>query len=229
MATINRHSKLILVGIMLLSLSAVLCSSLMAAELDRAREAAQAGLKQWLEAIPPQSLSLFGFKNKEELASATLGRPYRVHTIDPDDIAHYQGHDINALITPTKVWFFPVEVNGEARAILTVDLVDGEHQAVSIGNAGLSRQIQDARQRYSPADRGQLKFVRVYQAQADFLVLEGANVGPQNLVPMESAVKALPQMGMVAGQAAQPVDVLPHLKQVVQSALKDKQPKGDSK
>ncbi|KPJ49841.1 MAG: hypothetical protein AMJ41_02230, partial [candidate division Zixibacteria bacterium DG_27] len=134
-------------------------------------QAATGGLQPFLRAIPADNLAHYGFSNEAEFAQARLGEPLRVYTIVPDNISNYiPGTDLTSLLTATNLWYFPVLCFGEARTILTVDLVKGEWRAVAIGSSGLAKEVQKLRLRWPSSDGYEHTFVRVFQAQSDFLV-----------------------------------------------------------
>jgi hypothetical protein len=105
-----------------------------------------------------------------------------IYTISPDQILNYNvGSDVESIISPTDIWLFPVVSKGEARTLITVDSVDGEWRAVSIGGSGVAKQWASITGNSSAA----YKFVRVYQAMADFVLM--SDVGETKMAPLESA------------------------------------------
>ena len=137
-----------------------------------AKAAAETGFRSLLEAIPPDALSHFNFSNTDEVSQAILGEGFRVHTIPPEFILSYDGNtSIQEMIRPTSMCFFPVISNGQTRTLVTVDLVDKEYKAVSIGGSGLSRQWTRAQEMHPSSGEYERVFVRVYQAAADFVVM----------------------------------------------------------
>lgn len=172
----------------------ILCSlaagvqPVMAEKVPSAVQAAAAkGLPTMLQALPEEILAQFNFTSSEELSRATLGTPFQVYTIPPEEILNYNaGTPIGQIISATDHWFFPVKVNGEVRTLLTVAMVDGKWQAVSIGSAGLAQEWTAVVAKY-PSDTH--KLVRIYQAAADFVLLGDA--GSDELLPLKSGRIAL--------------------------------------
>jgi len=148
------------------------------------------GLGSFLNAIPTSDLRHYGFPNEEELTQSTLGSPFKVYTITPDKILNYKPEvEISSLISPTDLWFFPVLSRGEVRTILTIDKMNGEWKAVAIGSAGLARQLKEVEDKW-PESRGyEHKFVRVYQAKSDFVMV--SKEGTIKVTLLESARIAL--------------------------------------
>jgi hypothetical protein len=184
-------------------------------------QAAAEGLQPFLGAIPSGDLADYGFVSQDEFAQATLGEPLRVYTIAPDKILNYTpGMELVSLVTPTNIWYFPVFCFGEARTLLTVDLMNGKWRAVAIGSFGLARQLERLRSHWPQSDGYEHKFVRVFQAQSDFLlVLKGASV---KLSPLDSAASAL---GMEKAKDGiyglyEPADLIPKLAPIVEENLR---------
>ena len=164
---------------------------LMAAEVPAAvQQAAEEGLPTMLQAIPDEAAKQLNFSSSEELSLASLGTPFQVFTIHPDEILNYSaGTSIEAIISETDQWLFPVTVNGEVRTLLTVAQVGGQWQAGSIGSAGLAQEWTDAVAKYDASTGYTQKLVRIYQATADFVLLGG--VGGDNLLPLKAGRVAL--------------------------------------
>lgn len=164
---------------------------LMAAEVPSAvQEAAEKGLPTMLQALPENIVQQFNFSSPEELSQASLGTPFQVFTIHPDEILNYDaGTPIGKIISETDHWFFPVTVNGEVRTLLTVAQMGGQWQAVSIGNAGLGQEWTDIVAQYDSSTGYTHKLVRIYQAKADFVLLGG--VGGDKLLPLKAGRVAL--------------------------------------
>jgi hypothetical protein len=195
-----------------------------------ARTAAIQGIKYWLKVIPGRNLKGYGFSNKTEFTQATLGKPIRVYTIQPQKILHYKGEGIAAIISATdERWFFPVLVKDRYRTILIIVRRGGTYKAVGIGYAGLARELNAIAARW-PASKGyNIKLVRVYQAFCDFVLLEGGGEKPA-LVPLESANRALGlktlktrSIKITGQQVYKPIaagSLMPKLKTVVEKTQK---------
>ena len=155
------------------------------------KAAAEKGLPTMLKALPQEVLAQFNFSSSEELDLASLGTPFQVYTIPPEEILNYNaGTPIGQIIFETDHWFFPVTVKGEVRTLLTVAKVEGKWQAVSIGSAGLAKEWTEVVAKYNSYT---LKLIRIYQAAADFVLLGDA--GTDELLPMTSGRVALGYTG----------------------------------
>jgi hypothetical protein len=58
---------------------------------------------------------------------------------------------------------------------MTVDLMDGNWQAVAFGSAGLAGQLDTLEKSLLLPEDDSNKLVRIYQAKADFIVLSGGS------------------------------------------------------
>jgi hypothetical protein len=188
-------------------------SPLMAAEVPPAVEkAATEGLPVFLEALPEDILSQFNFSGPEELDRATLGTPFQVYSIDPQDILDYDaGTPIDSIVYGTDQWLFPVTIDGQVRVLLEVANMKGTYQAVALGSAGLGQQWSNANEQYSSRDGYINTLVRIYQAKADFVLLGGA--GGDKLLPLEAGRIALGGTGEV--EPMNPADVISGLQETV--------------
>jgi hypothetical protein len=188
---------------------------LSAQEVPAAVGGAAVGFRSLLEAIPSSEISNFNFADKEEVKSATLGEGFRVHTIPPELILNYSpGQAIEDMVMPTPIWFFPVLVNGEARTLITVDLLDGQYQAVSLGGRGVAKEWAAASAKW-PASAGyQNTFVRIYQATADFVLV--SNVVGTQMAPLQAGETAT---GMGALGLYDPSAVIMALQEPVRANL----------
>jgi len=138
-----------------------------------AAEAARAGLAPFLQSIPASDLEGYGFGPGDKLEEAGLGEPFQLYTITPQALlAAGPETTVGSLLSPTGTWFFPVELEGVPKNILTVAETDGAWAAVGIGKAGLAREFSAVRKQWSPSGN-QPRLVAVFQASAYFFTLPG--------------------------------------------------------
>ncbi len=148
-----------------------------------AAAAAEAGLVRFLSEIPPEELVNFGFGEGETISGATIGNPWLLYTIRPNALlAASGGTDVGELITPTGLWFFPVILDGSARCILTVDVMDGKWEAVALGRSGLAGELEKISRQWPKAKGYSPKLVAVYQATAYFFTVPERD--SRNLTPL---------------------------------------------
>jgi hypothetical protein len=101
------------------------------------------------------------------LTGAQLGQGFRVYTVSPAELMECPV--MESIIIPTNMWRFVVVSNSRPAALLTVALVDGQWRAVSIGGAGLAVEMTQVMATWPQKDGCSHRFVRIYQAQADFV------------------------------------------------------------
>lgn len=143
-------------------------------------EVGREALPDWLEDIPKEELSLFGFETQEELTRAEVGTPLKVYTIHPHDIEkYYVLNSIDPILKETGSWYVPILVKGKYRLLMTVRLINGKWEAVGINGAGLASEIgtffDDFPKLMSLAGISgdtSVKFVRVFQAFSDFMYVQ---------------------------------------------------------
>lgn len=136
-------------------------------------DAARTGLSAMLARLPQDDAAAYGFPAGTDPSAVTLlGEPLRLKTITPTALASYaQGQPLEALLSDTRLWYFPVGVNGSIAAMLVVDVVDGEYQAVSLGYAGLAAALAAPLERHASGQTEMPQLVAVFQAKEFFLSL----------------------------------------------------------
>lgn len=155
-----------------------------------------------------------------DLARLRLGRGFAIHTVDPADIA--SGNDLSSFAKPTGQWRFVVRAGSRPVGLVTVEQVGGQWRAVSYGAAALANEVDAAMRQHGNAERSNLRFIRIYQAQSDFLEVVSPADGRARLAPLVSARASLhmPQRDELIEQA----DVLPALRAAVAANLAGFQP-----
>jgi hypothetical protein len=182
-------------------------------------DAANEGLGPFLQAIPADNSEVYGFPASGNLEQATLAQPYRVMTILPEALFGLTAtDDIRSAVTATDMWLFPIVQGNQPRAILTVDNMNGEWRAVSIGSAAIARELNQIGQSW-PDGRFERSLIRVFQATSDvMLVIENDVV---DVVPFESATKSLrlEELGRGASQRYTVSEIVTRLVPAVQQNI----------
>jgi hypothetical protein len=145
--------------------------------------AASNGLPAFLASVSLGNRELYGFTNDTDLAQARLGVPLRVHTITPKALAsHPVESTLAPLLSETVLWYFPVLVGDETKAILVVDSMAGEWQAVSIGYAPLAQELHQIAKQW-PAGAGyHPRLVAAFSANRYYFTVP--EVDDHNLTPI---------------------------------------------
>jgi len=184
------------------------------------QQAAAQGLQPFLNKIPVISLEEYGFAPGDSLDTASLGDPFLVHMITPDTLEQYRtGLAVTSLLTPTTMWYFPVLIAGQSRAILVVDRLDNKWQAVSLGYAGLAQELGTLNRQWKASQGYHPMLIVVFQAkQYLFTVPEKDSQNLTRLVTQKTMATGKPAddyatLGTAAG-------VIEQLKPVVKDALK---------
>ena len=166
-------------------------SLLMAEAPDAVVQAATQGLRPWLDKIPVTAMPQFGLDPTAPLDSATLGTPFLVHTITPAAFRQYKaGTDVSTLITPTTLWYFPVLIAGEPKAILVVDRMNEQWEVVSLGYAALALEWADVTRQWPESKGYHPTLVAVFQAKQHLFTVP--EKGASNLTPIVPGRQAGP-------------------------------------
>jgi hypothetical protein len=158
--------------------------------------AATNGLPAFLESVSLGNRELYGFTNDTELAQARLGMPWRVYTITPKNLAaHPAETELTPLLSETSLWYFPVLVGDDTRAILVVDRMDDEWRAVALGYVPLARELHQIIKQW-PASAGyHPRLVAAFSANRLYFTVP--EVDDHNLSPI-----VMPGQAAEAGGAA---------------------------
>jgi hypothetical protein len=135
----------------------------------------------------------------QDLKDAVIGYGFPVHTVEAKDIVAGRT-DLQAMAKPTGQWRFVVSVHGKPVGLATVEQVNGRYETVAYGAATLAKDVEALTSHHGNAARSNVRFVRIYQARADFLeVSEG---GRTRYAPLHSARESLllQARSMKAGQ-----------------------------
>jgi hypothetical protein len=150
--------------------------------------AADEGLTTFLKDKPTSARQYLGFQMQEDIDAAVLGQGFPIYTIPPATFLNGDlSQDLQSLIVPTGFWQFLIMSGGATKALLTVAPVNGVWTPVSIGAAGLAREIGTLMETWPPSDGYSYRIIRVYQAKSDFAELfkDGGVVG---VVPFGSSL-----------------------------------------
>jgi len=170
---------------------AVSTAALVSDEEPEARTAARAGLRRFLDLVPERGRAEYGFSSQDELSRAQLAEPYRVWTADSSQLEAGAGAEA---LGATREWRFPVTVDGEPRALLTVAAMDGRLQAVDLGAAHLARELGQLERARAVAPRSRRILLRIHRIRADLVAFPEADakIESTRFEPLASA-QALPQ------------------------------------
>lgn len=192
-------------------------------------KAATQGLQPFLSKIPAPSVEEYGFVHGDDLATASLGTPFMVHTITPSALEKYQaGMTVASILTPTTAWYFPVLIAGQTRAILAVDNIDNQWQAVSLGDAGLAKELGAVSRQWKASQGYHPMLIVVFQAHKFLFTVpekDAYNLTPLTVdaTPATAATfqaKAAPASANDYATLGTALDVIKQLNPVVQNALK---------
>ncbi len=188
-------------------------------------KAATEGLQPYVNKIPAGEKALYGFGAGDDLGAASLGTPFLVQTITPAALEKFQaGTAVAAVMSPTTMWYFPVLVAGQYRAILVVDQLDGRWQAVSLGYAGLAKEL-GAFVRQWPAEKGYHPvLITVFQARQHLVTVPEKDAFNLTRLSAGSTAPGPAAAAAPGGDYAKlelADDVLGALQPVVRDAVKD--------
>jgi len=150
---------------------------------DAVVQAAGLGLRSFLDKIPQNSLAQFGFDQTDSLDAAVLGAPFLVHTITPSALRQYQaGVTVTSLLTPTSLWYFPVLIAGQPKAILVVDQLNNQWQAVSLGYPYVAREWDAVCKQWPESQGYHPVFIAIFQAHQHVFTVPEKGAGNLTLL-----------------------------------------------
>jgi len=129
-------------------------------------EAAEIGLPFFLGKIFPDSKELYGFSSQDDLSKAALGTALRLHTITPAAIEKSSSSGtVSSILSETTMWFFPILLESESKAMLVVDGDGGTWRAVSLGYAGLGHELNEVLAQWPESKGFHPQLIAVFQAK----------------------------------------------------------------
>ncbi|MCP4148662.1 MAG: hypothetical protein GY757_13025 [bacterium] len=152
-----------------------------------ALKAAQKGLTAFIALNDgSKNEQVFNVLSHEELKHAVVDFGFLMHTINPEVLRNPGNKMLSSMVEPTPLWRFSVLSKGKAVGLITVTQVNGQWEAVGAGAAELAAEVHSVRKAWPATSGFDIRFVRVYQATADFMevVHKDAVVG---YVPMKAA------------------------------------------
>ena len=158
---------------------------------DAINKAAKKGVEKFIKGSRFEDLQRFGFKNKKEINGTDVSDGFRVYTIQPNDLLNGKvAQDLQSLARPTDQWEYLVVNGSNAYALLTVDIVNGEWEPVSIGESELAKELNDILHAWPSSSEYQYRFISVFKAKSDFIVIsQGKNV--LGVIPLISFMSAI--------------------------------------
>ena len=149
---------------------------------------AQREFKNYVNALSKADLSdtPLQLSKISDLKNAKLAYGFEVFTINPEDILDGR-RELKTIVQGTGTWRFVIKVDGMAVGLMTVEKINGKWEASSFGGANLAKDVDSKMDMYSNADRSNMRFVRVFQAQADFMEISKASEGTVQFSPLKSA------------------------------------------
>ncbi len=142
----------------------------------------------------------------QELQGAQLGTGFEVHTVEPQDLLDPRA-ELSRVARPSGTWRFVIQREGRALGLATVQKFNGRWDTVAFGAAGLAQDVDALMHAHGNAERSNLRFIRVFQAQSDFLEVRGERDGRTRFAPLVSARQSL-LLQARAARAGAPADGL---------------------
>lgn len=182
----SRRSTPRLLTLALISLVAVSARSSVGADAPpEVSVAASNGLPVFLAKVPLDSKQQYGFPDDADFSKIHLGSPVLLQTIRPSALASNQmSETVSSVVSDTSMWYFPVLMGAEVKAMLVVDRQGNEWKAVSLGYAPLATEWNQVLHQW-PAARGyHPKLIAVFQAKRHYFTVP--ELGDLNLTPLFS-------------------------------------------
>lgn len=125
-----------------------------------------------------------------ELKEARVAYGFQVHTVDPKELLEGRS-ELRNMAKPTSQWRFVIAVNGKPVGMSTVEHHKGKWETVAYGAAVLAKDVDASMAAHGNAERSNVRFIRVYQAKADFLEVMAPNDSRAKFAPLHSARESL--------------------------------------
>ncbi|HWW73196.1 MAG TPA: hypothetical protein VN089_24895 [Duganella sp.] len=126
----------------------------------------------------------------QDLKDARIAYGFPVYTIDPADLISGRS-EMKTMAKPTGVWRFVITLNQQPIGLATVEQVNGKWETVAYGATVLAKDLDASMAAYANKDRSNVRVLRIYQAQSDFLEVSSAQDGAVRFAPLHSARQSL--------------------------------------
>jgi hypothetical protein len=149
-------------------------------------QAANDGVRLFLSDPKAKSLDRMGFNGAPDIEQAELGDAFQVFSLIPDRLLNnMSSNDFEGLTDPLKQWQFLVRSGDAPKALLTVEQVDNSWIPVSIGAAGLAKELARLATLWPISKGYTYKFIRIYQVKSELIELRKDNI-VIGIVPLNS-------------------------------------------
>ncbi|MBB3122077.1 hypothetical protein [Pseudoduganella violacea] len=125
----------------------------------------------------------------QDLKDARIGHGFQIYTVDPKELLAGRG-DIHSMARPTGIWRFLININERVVGLATLEQINGKWETVAYGGAVLAQDLETSAGIYGNADRSNIRFIRIYQAQSDLLEVNNKE-GGSRFAPLYSARQSL--------------------------------------
>lgn len=126
----------------------------------------------------------------QDLKDARIAYGFPVYTIDPTDLLAGR-REMKAMTRPTGIWRFVITLHDQPIGLATVEQVNGKWETVAYGASVMAKDLDAAMGAYANAERSNVRVLRIYQAQSDFLEVSSAQNGAVRFAPLHSARQSL--------------------------------------
>lgn len=125
-----------------------------------------------------------------DLEDAKLAYGFPIYTVKPNDILSGSG-DLHSMAQPTGEWRFVITVHQTPVGMATLQQVKGNWKITSYGGAVLAKDVDAVSALYANTERSNMRFLRIYQAQSDFLEVASSQDAHAQYAPLQSARQSL--------------------------------------
>jgi hypothetical protein len=184
-----------------------------------ALDAAKAAIGAFFGNADQEKLENFGFNNHEEFKNAYIGDGFKVYFLHPGTVLNtIHASSLLSIAIDTNNWqFLILSIRGVA-CLVTVDYIDNQWIAVSVGGAGLAKQLHEMIQTWPKSDGYEVALIKSLQAKSDFLEVyqDKKQIG---IVPLTSVNIALNRANGENTMMLKADDILETLSPVVKQNL----------
>jgi hypothetical protein len=126
----------------------------------------------------------------QDLKDARLAYGFPIYTVNPNDIMTGTGN-LHSMAQPTGEWRFVITAHETPIGMATLQQVNGRWKITSYGAAVLAKDVDAVMALHANADHSNVRFVRIFQAQSDFLEVTSPTDAHVLYAPLHSARQSL--------------------------------------
>lgn len=195
------------------------------------KKTALKNLKECKKVFSDDEARKIGFDGKKDLKESTLGRPFKLYTINPDAMMKYEdGSELKKIVTDAHYYIYPIISDGINKALMWMYKKEDRWKVARIGSSKLARALRSTEgtirvksEEKGIKEAGPPVLVRVYQLKLDFFFIKAED--KEYIIPIFTH----PTLKVEGSRFYTPAQLLPQWKEQLKKMLPQVEEEGRKK